>query len=36
LQSPDPARVEQLLEDYTRRFYKDFYATQPLPERAMS
>jgi biotin carboxylase len=36
VQSPDPARVEQLLEDYTRRFYKDFYATQPLPERAMS
>lgn len=36
VQSPDPARVEQLLEEYTRRFYKDFYATQPLPERAMS
>ncbi len=36
VQSTDPVRVEQLLEEYTRRFYKDFYATQPLPERAMS
>jgi biotin carboxylase len=36
IQSPDPARIEQLLEDYTRRFYKDFYATQPLPDRAVS
>lgn len=36
VQSTDPLRVEQLLEEYTRRFYKDFYAAQPLPERAMS
>lgn len=36
VQSPDPLRVEQLLEEYTRRFYKDFYATQPLPDRAVS
>ena len=36
VQSPDPQRVEQLLEDYTRRFYEDFYATQPLPNRAVS
>jgi hypothetical protein len=31
--SPDPARVEQLLEAYTRRFYDDFYAYAPLPDR---
>ena len=36
VQSTDPLRVELLLDEYTRRFYKDFYATQPLPERAMS
>jgi biotin carboxylase len=36
VQAKAPQRVEQLLEEYTRRFYKDFYATQPLPERAMS
>lgn len=36
VQSTDPLRVEQLLEEYTRRFYKDFYAAQPLPQRVMS
>lgn len=36
VQSPEPQRVEQLLEEYTRRFYKDFYATRPLPDRAVS
>ncbi|HEY0385804.1 MAG TPA: ATP-grasp domain-containing protein, partial [Pyrinomonadaceae bacterium] len=36
LQSPDAARIEQLLLEYTRRFYKDFYATQPLPDRPVS
>jgi biotin carboxylase len=36
LQSSDPARVKQLLEDYTRRFYKDFYAFQPATERPTS
>ncbi len=36
LQSTDAERVRQLLEEYTRRFYKDFYATQPLPDRAVS
>lgn len=36
VQSPNSQRVEQLLEEYTSRFYKDFYATQPLPERAVS
>jgi biotin carboxylase len=36
VRSPDPERVAHLLEDYTRRFYHDFFATQPLPERAVS
>ena len=26
-------RVQELLEDYTRRFYEDFFATAPLPDR---
>lgn len=34
--SPDSSRVDFLLEEYTRRFYNDFFATQPLPERAVS
>jgi len=34
--SPEQTRVEQLLEDYSRRFYKDFFATQPLPDKATS
>ncbi len=34
--SDDPARVEALLEDYIGRFMQDFYATQPLPDRATS
>ncbi len=33
--STDPDRVEQLLEEYTRRFYQDFFATQPAPERPL-
>jgi biotin carboxylase len=33
--SPDPARVEALLEEYTRRFYMDFHATAPPLERAV-
>lgn len=36
VRSPDPQRVEHLLADYTERFYKDFYATQPLPIRTAS
>jgi hypothetical protein len=36
VKSPDPARVAQLMEEYTHRFYEDFYATQPPPKRAMS
>ncbi len=34
--SSDPARVSFLIEEYSRRFYEDFYATQPLPERPVS
>ena len=34
--SPDAARVEHLLEEYTRRFLKDFHATAPLPEKPTS
>ncbi len=31
--SPAPERVEALLADYTQRFYRDFFATAPAPER---
>jgi biotin carboxylase len=34
--SNDSGRVEELLEDYTKRFYVDFFAMQPVPERAVS
>jgi biotin carboxylase len=34
--SADSGRVTSLLEEYTTRFYRDFFATQPLPERAVS
>jgi biotin carboxylase len=27
-------RVEELMKEYTERFYKDFFATQPLPAKA--
>jgi hypothetical protein len=33
--SPSATRVDQLLEDYTRRFYVDFHASAPPPEKAM-
>ena len=36
VKSPDQARVAHLLEDYTKRFYRDFFAKQPAPERAVS
>jgi biotin carboxylase len=32
--SHDPVRVSQLLDDYLPRFYADFHATAPAPERA--
>lgn len=31
--SPDPARIDALIADYTERYYRDFYATAPPPER---
>jgi biotin carboxylase len=31
--SPDPARVQTLLENYTERFYQDFHATAPPPDK---
>ena len=34
--STDPLRVEQLLEGYSRRFYADFYATEPPRDRPTS
>jgi biotin carboxylase len=33
--SPDPERIETLLDDYSRRFYTDFFATAPPPERPL-
>lgn len=33
--SPDPQRVEALLTDYSGRFYRDFFATAPPPERPL-
>jgi biotin carboxylase len=36
VRSDDPARIEQLLNDYARRFTKDFFATLPAAERPLS
>jgi hypothetical protein len=36
LSSPEPERVEHLIADYTERFYRDFYATAPPPERPLA
>jgi biotin carboxylase len=33
VRSPDQARVQHLLAEYTRRVYRDFYATQPATDR---
>ena len=33
VRAPEPSRVEALIGDYTRRFYQDFFATAPPPER---
>jgi hypothetical protein len=33
LGSPDPQRVESLIADYTERYYRDFFATAPPPDR---
>ena len=36
VQSSERERVSFLMKEYSRRFYEDFYATQPLPERSLS
>ena len=36
LRSPDPARIEQLINEYARRFKHDFFATQPARDRPSS
>jgi biotin carboxylase len=33
VRSPDAARVDALIADYSERFYRDFFATAPPPER---
>ncbi len=35
VRSPRYERVEELLKDYTERFYRDFFATQPLPKKVV-
>ncbi len=32
--SPNQSRVEELLQSYTERFYRDFFASAPLPTKA--
>jgi biotin carboxylase len=34
--SPSAERVEQLLDQYARRFYDDFFASAPLPDKPTS
>lgn len=34
LRSPDPARIQELMNVYTERFYADFFATLPAPAKA--
>ena len=36
VKSPDPARVKELLDNYSHRFVTDFLASQPLPDRPTS
>ncbi|HJZ69419.1 MAG TPA: ATP-grasp domain-containing protein [Blastocatellia bacterium] len=31
--SKDPSRIQELLESYSRRFYEDFYTSQPPPDK---
>ena len=31
--SPDQQRVQSLIENYTARFYQDFYASAPAPDK---
>jgi hypothetical protein len=35
VRSADPQRVETLITDYTERFYRDFFATAPPPDRPL-
>jgi hypothetical protein len=35
VQAAAPARVEALIADYAQRFYHDFFATVPAPERPL-
>jgi biotin carboxylase len=35
VRSPDAQRIDQLIADYTARFYHDFFATAPPPERPL-
>jgi hypothetical protein len=34
--SPDPGRVERLLNEYARRFRDDFMAVEPVPDKPMA
>lgn len=34
--SKDPARIEELLNSYVERFYQDFHASVPLPDKPTS
>lgn len=36
VQSPEPGRVQSLLEEYSRRFFHDFYARMDAPEKPTS
>ncbi|MDP2037831.1 MAG: ATPase, partial [Ignavibacteria bacterium] len=31
--SPDYNRITKLISDYTDRFYKEFFSSQPLPDK---
>jgi biotin carboxylase len=33
--SHDPSRIEKLLDVYTQRFFTDFFATHPAPQRSL-
>jgi hypothetical protein len=35
VRSPEPQRVDALIDDYTPRVYRDFFATAPPPERPL-
>jgi hypothetical protein len=35
VRSSSQDRIEELLKEYTTRFYHDFFATQPLPDKPM-